>query len=297
MKIDKNDAPEGAIAVDATSICDDCMYFSDNGGCSKPVGVCSCAYLQRRDGHDVIFKPAPKAYKRDSNGRFTSAQSERRKTMNREYMEKHFPEYAEAQKAMTGETITQAMSKKQAEIESNTKHVQTNAEKYAKDRAEDVVCRWKAEENDSFYDNSIHAFLRWMKYPAAQDWPEWCKVGSWIAWNTGSKTVFRKIESVEAVLCLNMGVITRSMMDEGGYFPARVRPFTAKEAVDLVGKTVVQTASERFLKIESIVLNYGEDVQFSLFGKIDPLHVYSDEIASYFTFENGSPCGVLEVIK
>lgn len=62
----------------------------------------------------------------DKRGRYTSAQTERIKTMNKEYMEKHFPAYTEVKKVMDGETIAQTLGKKQAEVE-RIKRIQTPA--------------------------------------------------------------------------------------------------------------------------------------------------------------------------
>lgn len=69
-----------------------------------------------------------KTQKRDSKGRFTCAQSEARKQL---IDRAQFLAFHDAVKAMEGETITQTLGKKQAEVERNTKHAQTNAEKYA----------------------------------------------------------------------------------------------------------------------------------------------------------------------
>ena len=287
MKIDKNDAPKGAIAVEELDDCNGCMYYDGGVGCLMCRPDVKCCSDERRDGHDVIFKPAPKAYKRDSNGRFTSAESEARKQL---IDKAQFPAFAESVKAMTGETITQTLGKKQVEIESNGKHVQTNAEKYAKENAVEFI---KAHSKSGGLNATIENVYNVLSKPAEQDWPEWCKVGAWIAWNTGGKTVFRKIKSVEAVLCLDVGVITRSMMDEGGYFPARVRPFTAKEAVDLVGKKIFFDGFNLKFAVTEVVFNENGC----------RVHRSSDAcytlglLAAHTTFEDGKPCGVLEVVK
>lgn len=63
-----------------------------------------------------------KTQKRDSSGRFTSAQAEARKQL---VDKAQFPVFHDAVKAMDGETITQTLGKKQAEVERNTKHAQT----------------------------------------------------------------------------------------------------------------------------------------------------------------------------
>ena len=124
MKIDKNDAPKGAIAVDSTDTCNGCMYLAPIRFCNRPKdSSCFCAPECRRDGHDVIFKPRP-AHKRDSHGRFTSAQSEARKQL---IDKAQFPAYTESVKAMKeDETITQTLGKKQAEVE-RIKRIQTPA--------------------------------------------------------------------------------------------------------------------------------------------------------------------------
>ena len=272
MKIDKNDAPKGAIAVEELDDCNGCMYYDGGVGCLMCRPDVKCCSDERRDGHDVIFKPAPKAYKRDSNGRFTSEQSERRKTMNREYMEKHFPAYTEAHKAMEeGQTITQTLGKKQAEIEGNAKHVQTNAEKYAKEYVVRILVEaLKACTHD------IHVFMtcgcdtsllsgcldiarsaiKIYTSQAAQDWPEWCKVGAWIAWENKGEMVFRKIESISAhQLRFFDGWNAEFEHVSRNYKPARVRPFTAKEAVDLVGKKIFIDGFNLKFAVTEVVFN------------------------------------------
>ena len=372
MKIDKNDAPKGAIAVDAKNICDGCMYTVHHGVCSKPVGVCFCTALQRRDGHDVIFRPAPKSYNRDAHGRFTSEQTEKTKQL-KEYAKhmmrvastgidlpprgfgktetttqilesaiRHTP-YAEVKKAMTGETITRTLGKKQVEIgrnrefyyaksiavslhekhfqectewepcadtlgiltqidnmttgwkceiENSAKHVQTNAEKYASKSVELTLFRAKEDLSATF--TTVSELMEWLNQPAAQGWPDWCKVGAWIVNFSWKEPIFRKIKSISAnQLHFADGWDIEFEHVSKNYKPARVRSFTAKEAVDLVGKTIIGE-SGRSVKIEVIEICKDKKVNIV----IPNGNRWAPEfVALYYSFPDGSPCGVLEVIK
>ena len=75
------------------------------------------------------------------------------------------------------------------------------------------------------------------------------------------------------------------------YKPARVRPFTAEESVDLWHKTIVHIGVKQYIK-EVRIMDSGE-----------PCVVWSSgwamacQIAIDSTFEDGSPCGVLEVVE
>lgn len=226
----------------------------------------------------------------DKAGRFTSEQSERRKTMNREYMEKHFPAYTEAQKAMKGETITQTLGKKQAEINRNTAHVVTNGEKYRKYTMEDMLKHRVILDLER--DLTVDDMIEWFNEPAEQDWPEWVKVGAWVANCFGKEPIFRKIESISANhLHFADGWNAEFEHVSEDYYPARVRPFTAKEAVDLWHKTIVHIGVKQYIK-EVRIMDSGE-----------PCVVWSSgwamacQIAIDSTFEDGSPCGVLEVVE
>ena len=378
MKIDKNDAPEGAIAVDAKNGCIGCLYYDGGVGCFvlRPDG--KCRPDERRDGHDVIFKPAPKAYQRDAHGRFTSEQAEKTKqlkgyakhmmrvastgidlpprgfgktettTQILESAIRHTP-YTDVKKAIEDETITQTLGKKQAEaerkrefnyaksiavslhekhfqectewepcadtiglltqidnmttgweceIESNAKHVQTNEEKYADKPVPEMAKLWvRATKGDATstaeLDKSTRSLVHWLNQPAAQDWPEWCKVGAWIAWNfKDSPTEFFKIDrEANGVMYYGRGVITKE--DTRWFKPARVRQFTAKEAVDLFDKKiVVEGFNLKFDVTEVVFTKNGCRVHRS------PDACYTlGFLADNATFEDGSPCGVLEVVE
>ena len=226
-----------------------------------------------------------KTQKRDSKGRFTSARAEARKQL---IDRAQFLAFHDAVKAMEGETITQILGKKQAEVERNTKHAQTNAEKYADRDMIDVINTIEIKCISAC--PTVRDISLWLNQPAEQDWPEWVKVGAWIAWDfKDEKTRFKKIDRIEnGLLYSGIGSIKR----KGLYYykPARVRPFTAKEAVDLIGRTVVVNGKK--VVVNSVYadkcdvwINYAS-------GKINAQYSADNCI-----LEDGQPCGVLEVVK
>ena len=233
-----------------------------------------------------------KTQKRDSSGRFTSELSEARK----QFIDRsQFPAFsAEAVKAMDGETITQILGKKQAEVERNTKHVHTNAEKYATSNAIEFI---KAHSLSGGAKATIRDVFVWGNQPVEEqlaEWPEWVNVGAWIAWEAEGKTVFRKIESISAhQLRFFDGWNARFDYFFRSYKPARVRQFTAKEAVDLVGKKIFIKFFNLEFVVESVIIN-----QRGCLVRQSEYEYYTlDYLADNATFEDGKPCGVLEVVK
>lgn len=236
-----------------------------------------------------------KTQKRDSSGRFTSARAEARKQL---IDRAQFLAFHDAVKAMDGETITQTLGKKQAEVERNVKHAQTNAEKYASKTVIFMIETCSQLGIKPFI--SVSEFLQWLSQPVDKplpdwpEWPEWVKVGAWIAWEAEGKTVFRKIESVEAnQLCFFDGWNARFDYFFRSYKPARVRPFTTKEAVDLACKKIVIKFFNREFVVESVIIN-----QRGCLVRQSEYEYYTlDYLADNATFEDGKPCGVLEVVK
>jgi len=220
--------------------------------------------------------------------------------MNKEYMEKHFPAYTEAQKAMKDETITQTLGKKQAGIESKqgqnygeyqgAKRVQVNVEKYGDEPTEIALDKCYNATGNAL--PSVRAFLQWLNQPAEQDWPSWCKVGKWVAWSfKDGPTEFYKIDRTANGVMYSGGMaITKEGIEY--YKPARVRPFTAKEAVDLWHKTIVDKSGKHL--VYGVELTRAGDV-FVYYDKWSANDL--DNLAKHYTFEDGSPCGVLEVVK
>ena len=255
--------------------------------------------MKDRNGHE-----------HDSRGRFTSAQTEARKQL---FDKVQFPAFTEAQNAMKDETIAQTLGKKQSEIESKhgkvifqstprgesplydavkkaVAHAQTNAEKYAAYQPDRVVCIMK--ELTGMKSPTFGDVLSWLNQPAAQDWPEWCKVGAWIAWDfKDDPTEFYKIDRIEN------GVMYSGRLEitsEGikSYKPARVRPFTAKEAVEFVGKTVIRKLTGGKFK----VCGAGKSTE-ATWVSFDKCPYGVAEFMENYTFADGSPCGVLEVVE
>ena len=149
-----------------------------------------------------------KTQKRDSKGRFTSARAEARKQL---IDRAQFLAFHDAVKAMEGETITQILGKKQAEVERNTKHAQTNAEKYADRDMIDVINTIEIKCISAC--PTVRDISLWLNQPAEQDWPEWVKVGAWIAWDfKDEKTRFKKIDRIEnGLLYSGIGSIKRKV--------------------------------------------------------------------------------------
>lgn len=153
-----------------------------------------------------------------------------------------------------------------------------SAEKYADEPSEIALDKCYAATVNSL--PSVREFMRWLSQPAAQDWPAWCKVGAW-AWSISLK-MFVKI------MCLSDG------LDVRWFKPARVRPFTAKEAVDLAGKTIISSDTKAKRTVESITVSAtSEPVLWMSGNSIASTSV----IAITCTLEDGSPCGVLEVVE
>ena len=225
-----------------------------------------------------------KTQKRDSKGRFTSARAEARKQL---IDRAQFLAFHDAVKAMEGETITQILGKKQAEVERNVKHAQTNAEKYTSKTVIFMI------ETCSQLGISVSEFLQWLSQPVENplsEWPEWVKEGAWIAWDfKDEKTRFKKIDRIEnGLLYSGIGSIKR----EGLYYykPARVRPFTAKEAVDLIGITVIVNGKK-------VVVNSVYADKCDVWINYDSGKINAQYSADNCTLEDGKPCGVLEVVK
>ena len=256
--------------------------------------------MKDRNGHE-----------HDSRGRFTSAQSQARKQL---FDKVQFPAFTEAQNAMKDETIAQTLGKKQSEIESKhgkvifqstprgesplydafkkaVAHAQTNAEKYAGKSIGTVIYGAKITQNGAF--TTVAEFAKWLSQPAAQKWPEWCKVGAWVANCKDKDPIFRKIESFSAhQLHFRDGWNAEFEHVAKNYKPARVRPFTAKEAVEFVGKTVIRKLTGGKFK----VCGAGKSTE-ATWVSFDKCPYGVAEFMENYTFADGSPCGVLEVVE
>ena len=239
-----------------------------------------------------------KTQKRDSKGRFTSAEKTARDKWATEAAKKiqDIPILGLGIAITDGETITQILGKKQAEVERNTKHAQTNAEKYA-DNGVPFIIRNIAPKD---WVLSVSEFVEWLSQPVDKplpdwpEWPEWVKVGAWIAWENNGEMVFRKIESISAhQLRFFDGWNAEFEHVSRNYKPARVRPFTTKEAVDLACKKIVIKFFNREFVVESVIINQrGCRVHQSEYA-----YYTLDYLADNATFEDGKPCGVLELVK
>lgn len=134
----------------------------------------------------------------------------------------------------------------------------------------------------------------WGNQPAEEqlaEWPEWVKVGAWIAWENKGEMVFRKIESISAhQLRFFDGWNAEFEHVSRNYKPARVRPFTAKEAVDLIGITVVVNGKKGV--VNSVYAN-----KYDVWINYDSGKINAQYAAYNGILEDGQPCGVLEEVK